>query len=53
MVDVDAGERSLERRQSFVLVSQSLGNRLVHLNIVLKMGEMCECFEMILPVEDH
>ena len=53
MVDVDAGERSLERRQSFVLVSQSLGNRLVHLNIVLKMGKMCECFEMILPVEDH
>ena len=52
VVDVDAGERSLERRQSFVLVSQPLGNRLVHLNIVLKMGEMCESFEMILlPVE--
>ena len=39
MVDVDAGERSLERRQSFVLGSQPLSNRLVHLNIVLKIGK--------------
>ena len=53
MVDVDAGKRGLERGKSFVLVGQPLSNRLVHLNIVLKMGEMCECFEMILPVEDH
>jgi len=34
MVDVDAGKRSLERGKSFVLVSQPLSNRLVHLNIV-------------------
>jgi len=34
MVDVDAGEGSLERRQSFVLGSQPLSDRLVHLNIV-------------------
>ena len=53
MVDVDAGERSLERRQSFVLGSQPLSNRLVHLNIVLKIGKMFECFEMLLLGEDH
>ena len=53
MVDVDAGKRSLERRQSFVLGSQPLSNRLVHLNIVLKIGKMFEYFEMLLLGEDH
>ena len=42
MVDVDAGQRGLERGKSFVLVSQPLRNWLVHLNIVLKWGK-CEC----------